>query len=119
MTRMAVSPRSILILRSLANQAAGAKDVTVAGGPNVVRLLLRAGLVDELRMGIMLILLGKGLGLFENLQGLQNAPTGRRDKAPTASSAHAEYINPEGCRPSGANWLLSPEAARDAGVTST
>lgn len=55
-----------------AKQAAGDKDVTVVGGPNVGRQMLKAGLVDELQIGIMPILLGTGLRLFENLEGMQN-----------------------------------------------
>jgi dihydrofolate reductase len=50
--------------------AAGEKQVTVVGGPSIGQQLLRAGLVDELRIGIMPVLLGKGLQLFEHLDDL-------------------------------------------------
>jgi dihydrofolate reductase len=50
--------------------AAGEKQVTVVGGPSIGQQLLRAGLVDELRIGIMPVLLGKGLRLFEHLDDL-------------------------------------------------
>ncbi|GGD60479.1 hypothetical protein GCM10010911_17970 [Paenibacillus nasutitermitis] len=49
-----------------AKQAAGEKEVTVVGGPNV-----KAGLVDELQIGIMPILLGKGQRHFEHLEDMQ------------------------------------------------
>lgn len=46
--------------------AAGDKAVTVVGGPNVIRPLLRAGLVDELHVDVMPLLLGAGSRLFED-----------------------------------------------------
>lgn len=49
-----------------ATAAAGAKAVQVVGGPNAIRQLLRAGLVDELRVDVMPVLVGAGLRLFEN-----------------------------------------------------
>jgi dihydrofolate reductase len=55
-----------------AKQAAGEKDVTVVGGPNVGQQLLKAGLVDELQIGIMPILLGEGQRLFEQLEGMKS-----------------------------------------------
>lgn len=51
----------------LAKQAAGDKDVTVVGGLSIGRQLLKAGLVDELQIGIMPLLLGGGQKLFEEL----------------------------------------------------
>lgn len=54
-----------------AKQAAGEKDVTVVGGPNVGQQLLKAGLVDELQIGIMPVILGDGQRLFEHLAGMQ------------------------------------------------
>ncbi len=42
--------------------AAGAKAVTVVGGMDVIRQLLHAGLVDELRVDVMPVLLGAGCG---------------------------------------------------------
>jgi dihydrofolate reductase len=43
-----------------ATAAAGNKAVTVVGGVDVIRQLLRAGLVDELRVDVMPVLLGTG-----------------------------------------------------------
>ena len=48
-----------------AKVAAGEKAVQVVGGANVIRQLLRAGLVDELHIDIMPVLLGAGLRLFD------------------------------------------------------
>jgi dihydrofolate reductase len=50
-----------------AKVAAGDKAVTVIGGASVTQQLLRAGLVDELRIDVMPVLLGSGLRLFENI----------------------------------------------------
>ena len=52
-----------------AKAIAGEKDVMVIGGANTIQQLLRAGLVDELAVGIMPVLLGEGLRLFENIGG--------------------------------------------------
>jgi dihydrofolate reductase len=49
-----------------ASAAAGDKAVQVVGGVSVIQQLLRAGLVDELRLDVMPVLLGAGLRLFEN-----------------------------------------------------
>lgn len=50
-----------------AKAAAGDKDVTVVGGPNIVQQCIKAGLLDELQVSIMPILLGEGLRFFEHL----------------------------------------------------
>lgn len=61
-----------------AKLAAGAKDVTVIGGPSTMRQCIQAGLADELHMDIMPVLLGSGLRLFEDL-GLQSIQLTRLD----------------------------------------
>lgn len=50
-----------------AKAAAGAKDVTVIGGAQIIQECLNAGLLDELEVGIMPVFLGGGLRLFEQL----------------------------------------------------
>jgi dihydrofolate reductase len=45
---------------------AGDKAVTVVGGVNLMQQLLKAGLVDELRVDVMPVLLGGGSRLFGN-----------------------------------------------------
>ena len=47
-----------------AKAAAGDKQVTVVGGAETAQQCLRAGLVDELHMGIVPVLLGDGLRFF-------------------------------------------------------
>jgi dihydrofolate reductase len=48
-----------------AKAAAGDKQVTVVGGAHTAQQCLRAGLVDEIHMGIVPVLLGEGLRFFE------------------------------------------------------
>jgi dihydrofolate reductase len=50
-----------------ATAVSGDKAVQVVGGVSVIRQLLDAGLVDELRVDIMPVLLGAGLRFFENI----------------------------------------------------
>lgn len=50
-----------------AKAAAGDKHVMVVGGANTAQQCLRAGLVDEIHIGIVLVLLGEGLRFFEPL----------------------------------------------------
>ncbi|MBV9786915.1 MAG: dihydrofolate reductase family protein [Chloroflexi bacterium] len=49
-----------------AKAAAGDKDVSVAGGANVIQQLLRAGLLDEIQLHLIPVLLGTGTRLFED-----------------------------------------------------
>ncbi len=57
-----------------ARQAAGGRDVSLAGGANAARQYLAAGLVDEMEINLVPTLLGSGERLFEgvgdNLHGL-------------------------------------------------
>src|SRR5438309_10790803 len=48
-----------------AKAAAGDKQVMVIGGENIAQQCLRAGLVDEIHIGIAPVLFGEGLRFFE------------------------------------------------------
>jgi dihydrofolate reductase len=50
-----------------AREAAGDKDVAVAGGANVVQQCLKAGLLDELQIHLVPVFLGEGARLFDQL----------------------------------------------------
>ena len=50
-----------------ARTAAGDKNVMVVGGANFVQQLLKAGLVDEIQVGLLPVFLGEGLRFFEHL----------------------------------------------------
>ena len=54
-----------------AREAAGGKDVRVSGGISTARDFLRAGLVDELRVRVAPILLGRGVRIWDELRGLE------------------------------------------------
>jgi|SRR5689334_4766000 len=49
---------------AMAGEAAGGKDVAVAGGGTLLRQILAAGLLDELELHIVPVLLGDGMRLF-------------------------------------------------------
>jgi dihydrofolate reductase len=51
-----------------AREAAGAKDVRISGGRDVVLQYLNAGLVDELSLAIAPVFLGQGLRLFDGIE---------------------------------------------------
>jgi dihydrofolate reductase len=50
-----------------AREAAGDKDVAIAGGASAVQQYLRAGLLDELNLHVVPIILGAGERLLENI----------------------------------------------------
>lgn len=50
-----------------AKAAAGDKNVMVVGGANTAQQCLRAGLVDEIHIGIVPVLFGEGLRFFDPL----------------------------------------------------
>jgi dihydrofolate reductase len=50
-----------------ARVAAGDKDVTVVGGADTTQQIIKAGLFDEIQLGIMPVMLGQGLPLFAQL----------------------------------------------------
>jgi dihydrofolate reductase len=54
-----------------ARQAAGGRDVAIAGGAATVNQYLAAGLVDELRTHIAPVTLGAGERLFDGVAPLQ------------------------------------------------
>jgi dihydrofolate reductase len=54
----------------LAREAAGGKDVAVAGGGELLRQVLAAGLLDELELHTAPVLLGDGQRLFDASLGL-------------------------------------------------
>jgi dihydrofolate reductase len=54
-----------------AEDAANGADVRVGGGASVVRDFLKAGLIDQLHVGIAPILLGRGIRLWDDLRGLE------------------------------------------------
>jgi len=62
------SPQEAL---ELAQQAAGGLDVRIGGGVSTVRQFLAAGLIDVLHVVQVPILLGRGVRLWDGLEGLE------------------------------------------------
>jgi dihydrofolate reductase len=54
-----------------AKAIAGDKDISVAGGANIVQQYLKAGLLDEIQIHLIPILLGGGRRLFDQLDTQQ------------------------------------------------
>lgn len=52
-----------------AEEAAGGRDIALAGGAGVAQQFLRAGLVDEMQLHVAPGLLGGGTRLLDNLEG--------------------------------------------------
>ena len=62
------SPQEAL---DLAREAAGDLDVRIGGGPTVVREFLAADLIDSLHVVLVPILLGRGVRLWDDLEGME------------------------------------------------
>ena len=54
-----------------AREAADGKDVRIGGGPTLIRAFLAAGLVDHLHIVVVPILLGRGVRLWDGLEGIE------------------------------------------------
>ena len=54
----------------MTQQPAAGLDVRIGGGPTMVREFLAAGLVDDLHIVQVPILLGRGVRLWDGLEGL-------------------------------------------------
>jgi dihydrofolate reductase len=76
-----------------ARRAAGDKDISLAGGANIARQYLNAGLVDQMELHVVPILLGSGERLFEgtgdDLHGLQ-----LRQTVASPNVTHFKYARP-------------------------
>jgi dihydrofolate reductase len=57
----------------VARAAAGGQDVRIGGGPTVVRDFLAAGLVDHAHLVQVPIVLGRGVRVWDGLEGLEDA----------------------------------------------
>jgi dihydrofolate reductase len=54
-----------------AREAADGKDIRIGGGPTVIRDFLAAGLIDHAHIAVVPILLGRGVRLWDGLEGLE------------------------------------------------
>jgi dihydrofolate reductase len=67
-TFLTASPQEAL---AAAREAAGGLDVRIGGGPTVVRDFLAAGLVDHLHIAVVPVVLGRGVRLWDGLEGVE------------------------------------------------
>jgi dihydrofolate reductase len=56
----------------VARKAAGDLDVRIGGGPTTIREFLAAGLIDHLHVVVVPIVLGRGVRLWDGLEGLED-----------------------------------------------
>jgi dihydrofolate reductase len=63
-----VSPAEAL---AAAREAADGQDIRIGGGPTIVRDFLAAGLVDHMHLVVVPILLGRGVRLWDGLEGFE------------------------------------------------
>ena len=57
----------------IAKEAAGGRDIRLGGGPTTVRSFLKENLVDLLHVVQVPILLGRGVRLWDGLEGVESA----------------------------------------------
>ena len=74
-----------------AREAAGGRDVRIAGGADVIQQYLNLGAVDELEIALAPVVFGGGRRLFENLR--EPGPRFRIDRVLSGSAAtHLRYV---------------------------
>jgi len=56
----------------IARDAAGELDVRIGGGPSTLRQFLEADLVDHMHIVVAPIVLGRGVRLWDGLEGLED-----------------------------------------------
>jgi dihydrofolate reductase len=56
---------------AVAREAAQGRDVRIGGGPSVVRDFVAAGLVDHLHVVLVPLVLGRGVRLWDGLEGIE------------------------------------------------
>jgi dihydrofolate reductase len=73
-----------------AREAAGDKNVAIAGGANVAQQYLRAGLLDEVQIHLVPLLLGDGVRLFDDGHGAEEQP--RLERTGVIDSAAVTHL---------------------------
>lgn len=68
---------------ALATELAGGLDVRLGGGATVVREFLEADLVDELHLVVVPIILGRGVRLWDGLEGIEQHFTSEATASPS------------------------------------
>lgn len=71
-----------------AREAAGERDVRIAGGPTMIQQYLRAGLIDDFELSVAPVLFGDGQRLFD---GTGTPPLTLTDTIASADVTHLRY----------------------------
>lgn len=79
------SPEEALVQ---AREAAGGLDVRIGGGPSTVRQFLAADLVDLMHIVVSPIILGRGVSLWEGLEGVESGFDVETVHSPTSGVTH-------------------------------
>jgi dihydrofolate reductase len=61
-----------------AREAAGTRNVSIAGGPGTTNAYLALGLIDELRLHVVPFTLGEGIRVFDGVPDLTLVPFSSR-----------------------------------------
>jgi dihydrofolate reductase len=72
----------------IAREAAGALDVRIGGGPSTIREFLAANLIDHVHVTIVPIVLGRGVRLWDGLEGLES----RFEVEPVSSPSGVTHV---------------------------
>lgn len=91
------SPQEAL---ATAQQAAEGLDVRIGGGPSVVRDFVKAGLVDHLHLVQVPIVLGRGVRVWDGLEGIESEYDVEAVSSPSGVT-HLVLIRAEQNRPGG------------------
>jgi dihydrofolate reductase len=77
-----------------AEEAAGGQDVRIGGGPSTVREFLAADLVDHLHVVVVPIVLGRGVRLWDGLEGIEDRFASRESVAAPNGVTHLLFTRP-------------------------
>ena len=78
-----------------ARDAAHGQDVRIGGGPTMLRDFLAAGLVDHMHIAVVPIMLGRGVRLWDGLEGLEKNYEIETTSSPSGVT-HATFTGPGG-----------------------
>ena len=88
-----------------AREAAAGQDVRIGGGPTGIRDFLTAGLIDHMHTVVVPILLGRGIGLWDGLEGLENDYAVEVASSPSGVTHITSHVRPpEPHRPRGTTY---------------
>ena len=76
-----------------ARAAADGQDIRIGGGATVVRDFLTAGLVDHMHLVQVPIVLGRGVRLWDGLEGVEEGLRHRDRRLP--DRRHARHLHPQ------------------------